>query len=268
MAYLKLDDDCELYYVEDDYTPPWETRDVVMLVHGVAEHSGVWFDWIPRLASHYRLIRLDLRGFGASSVPPPSYSVSVANFADEVRRLIEHLDVGPIHLICAKLGGTIGMQLATMAPELLRSLTVIGSPAALAAKQKEHLDWVDLVRDRGVRTWAETTMRGRLGRDVPQAMFDWWIDLMSSANPDVLQRLFQHIATVDLTPKLSTILTPTLMITGAGSVLADTDTVKRWADAIPNCRLHIVQGTSYHVAATDADECAPVSLDFLRQLGT
>ncbi|MCZ6875661.1 MAG: alpha/beta hydrolase [bacterium] len=136
------------------------------------------------------------------------------------------------------------------------------------AKQQEHLDWVDLVRDHGVRSWAETTMRGRLGRNVPQAMFDCWIDLMSSANPAVLQRLFQPIATFDLTPKLSTILTPTLMITRAGSVLADSDTVKRWAEAIPNCRLHIVQSTSYHVAATDAGECATLSLDFLRQLAT
>jgi pimeloyl-ACP methyl ester carboxylesterase len=58
------------------------------------------------------------------------------------------------------------------------------------------------------------------------------------------------------------------MITGAGSVLAGTDTVKRWADAIPSCQLHIVPGTSYHVAATDTEECATVTLDFLRQLNT
>lgn len=268
MPYLSLDPDCDLYYVDDDYTPPWDEREVAVLVHGVAEHHGVWFDWIPRLAPHYRLIRLDLRGFGASSVPPPSYAVSVQGFAEDVQRLIEHLGDAPVHLICAKLGGTIGMQLAMNAPQVLRSLTVIGSPASFVAKQKEHLEWVNLVRDHGVRTWAERTMRGRLGQDVPQAMFDWWVDLMASANPDMLQRLFQHIATLDLTPNLGTITTPTLMITGAGSVLAGTDTVKRWANAIPNCQLHIVPGTSYHVAATDAEECATVTLDFLRQRNT
>ncbi len=39
-------------------------------------------------------------------------------------------------------------------------------------------------------------------------------------------------------------------------------------ERIPNCQLHIVPGTSYHVAATDTEECATLTLDFLRQRNT
>lgn len=57
------------------------------------------------------------------------------------------------------------------------------------------------------------------------------------------------------------------MISGAGSVLASVDTVEQWARAIPNCHLHIIPDTSYHLAATHVAECARVTLEFLRQLG-
>ncbi len=85
-------------------------------------------------------------------------------------------------------------------------------------------------------------------------------------HPQVLERLLAHIAGVDLTPHLGSIRTPTLMISGAGSVLAPVDTVEQWAKAIPDCRLHIIPGTSYHLAATHVAECARVTLEFLRQL--
>ena len=106
-----------------------------------------------------------------------------------------------------------------------------------------------------------------VGQDASEAMLTWWTDLMSAAPPQVLERLLAHIAGVDLTPHLGSIRTPTLMISGAGSVLASADTVEQWTRAIPNCRLHIIPGTSYHLAATHVAECARVTLEFLRQLG-
>ncbi len=80
MPYLSLEPGCTLHYLDDDYTRPWESHEVAVLVHGVAEHRGVWFEWMPHLAPHSRLIHLDLRGFGASSVhrqntPSPSLAL-------------------------------------------------------------------------------------------------------------------------------------------------------------------------------------------------
>ena len=71
MPYLSLAPDGRLHYLGDNYTRPWESHEVSVVVHGVAEHSGVWFEWIPYLVLDYRLIRPDLRGFGASSMSPP-----------------------------------------------------------------------------------------------------------------------------------------------------------------------------------------------------
>ena len=66
-------------------------------------------------------------------------------------------------------------------------------------------------------------MRECLGEEAPGAMFAWWVDLMATANPHVLEWLFAHVATIDLASQLSQITAPTLMITDAGSVLAGTN---------------------------------------------
>jgi pimeloyl-ACP methyl ester carboxylesterase len=90
-------------------------------------------------------------------------------------------------------------------------------------------------------------MRGRLGQEVPEAMFTWWTDLMRAAHPQMFERLLAHIAGVDLPPPPGSYAHATLMISRAGSVLASVNSVEPWAKAIPNCRLYIIPGTSYHL---------------------
>lgn len=65
-----------------------------------------------------------------------------------------------------------------------------------------------MVQQQGVRTWAETTMRGHLWQEASEAMLTWWTDLMSAAPPQVLARLLAHIAGGDLSPHLGSMRTP------------------------------------------------------------
>jgi hypothetical protein len=39
-------------------------------LHAAMGHSGRYYAWVPRLSRHYRVVRMDLRGHGASGVPP------------------------------------------------------------------------------------------------------------------------------------------------------------------------------------------------------
>ena len=42
MPTVCIDDSLEMCYHSDDFT--------VLLIHGVAEHSGAWYAWVPILA--------------------------------------------------------------------------------------------------------------------------------------------------------------------------------------------------------------------------
>jgi 3-oxoadipate enol-lactonase len=65
--------DLDMHYLTDDYTDPWRKPETVLLLHGNAESSAVWFGRIPHLARHYRVVRPDMRGFGASTAMPRDF---------------------------------------------------------------------------------------------------------------------------------------------------------------------------------------------------
>ena len=49
--------------------------DAVVLVHAIGCDMGMWDDVAPELAKHFRVVRVDVRGHGASPVAPRPYSL-------------------------------------------------------------------------------------------------------------------------------------------------------------------------------------------------
>ncbi|MBD8605416.1 alpha/beta hydrolase [Aeromicrobium sp. CFBP 8757] len=100
----------------------------VLLVHGFPESWWVFHRVIPLLAAHHRVFAVDLRGFGDSDVADESFSSAVA--ADDLRLLVEHLGVGPVHLVGQDISGGPVVRLAAEHPGLVRSLiaTEVGLP--------------------------------------------------------------------------------------------------------------------------------------------
>lgn len=112
-------DDCSLHYEE------YGQGDPLLLVHGLGSSSLDWERQIPAFAAHYRVIVVDVRGHGRSDKPRERYSI--AGFSSDIEALIEHLNLGPVHLLGLSMGGMIGFQFAVDHPQLLRSLCVVNS---------------------------------------------------------------------------------------------------------------------------------------------
>ena len=95
----------------------------VLLVHGFPESWWAFRGVIPPLAAEHRAIAVDLPGFGDSAHSADEYSSTFA--AESLRQLIEHLDLGPVHLVGQDIAGPTTFRLAARHPELIRSYTGI-----------------------------------------------------------------------------------------------------------------------------------------------
>jgi len=95
----------------------------ILLVHGFPESWWAFHKLIPLIAGEHRVIAVDLPGFGDSGHEPGDYTSSFA--AESLRQLVEHLELGPVHLTGQDIGGVSTFRLAASHPELIRSYTAI-----------------------------------------------------------------------------------------------------------------------------------------------
>ena len=95
----------------------------VLLVHGFPETWWAFHTLIPLLAETHRVFAVDLPGFGDSSTAQGDYDS--ATMARTLHALIEHLDVGPVHITAQDISGSTVFRLASTHPEDLLSVTAI-----------------------------------------------------------------------------------------------------------------------------------------------
>ena len=86
------------------------------------------------LASRYRLIAYHRRGYAGSS--GAEGTVSLAQHAQDCRRLLSYLRVEPAHVVGHSFGGLIGIQLALDAPDLVHTLSLL-EPALMIGESAD-----------------------------------------------------------------------------------------------------------------------------------
>jgi len=183
-------------------------------------------------------------------------------------RLIDMLGVGRFHLVGAKIGGTIARAFAARRSERVITLTVVGTPPPFREGAAERAPALaDEFETQGVEHWARRTMAGRLGSDFPAEGVEWWIKLMGRTAVSTQIGFMKTIACADIRADVPKIRCPTLVITTDGSGLASVDETRGWQQQIPNSRLLVLPGSSYHAAASHAERCAEATLDFIARKG-
>lgn len=117
----------------------------VVLVHGFANDRSLWKPQIAVLGSRYRVIAPDLRGFGSSS-STDGRAVSMDEYADDIVRLLDHLDAREAVVGGISLGGYVALAFALRHPERLSGLVLANTRAGA-----DPPDWAAF-REEMVRT--------------------------------------------------------------------------------------------------------------------
>src|SRR5688572_10334232 len=127
MPKLRISPDLEMFYLVDDFTDPWRKPETILLLHGNSESSAAWYAWVPTLARRFRVVRPDMRGFGASTPMPRDFPWTLDVVIDDFIRLMDTLGIERFHLAGAKIGGTVARAFAARRSSRVLTLTVIRS---------------------------------------------------------------------------------------------------------------------------------------------
>jgi pimeloyl-ACP methyl ester carboxylesterase len=259
---LRISPDLDLHYEIDDFTDPWTKPDTVLLLHGNSESSRAWYAWVPKLARQFRVVRPDMRGFGASTPMPRDFRWTLDRVIDDYIALMDELKVERFHLVGAKIGGTIARAFAARHPQRVRTLTLVGAPPPFMANRPSMTAEFE---EKGIEHWARRTMGARLGDAFPAEGVEWWIRFMGRAPLSTQIGFVETIPHADVRGCLPKIACPTLVITSEGSPMASVEETRSWQRAIPKSELLVIPGSSFHVAATSPEACAKATLEFIER---
>ncbi len=164
-------------------------RGTVVLLHGF---PSFWFCWrrvIPQLvAEGFSVVAPDIRGFGNSDRPLSGYDKRT--LATDVLELLNALDVSVVHVVGHDFGGQIGVRLAYLAPERVRSLSVIeslmpglGHEAALDMRQSLRFWFYALHMAPG--DIADTLLSGHERTYIRELIYSFVVDRAAFGDADV-----------------------------------------------------------------------------------
>ncbi|MGG7621610.1 intracellular short-chain-length polyhydroxyalkanoate depolymerase [Bacillus coreaensis] len=107
------------------YTEREGGEKTLLLIHGNMTSSKHWDVLIDRMEPRYKIIAIDLRGFGSSTYHTPIRSIK--DFSDDVKLFVEAIGLTDFSIIGWSTGGAVGMQFVADYPGVCEKLILLAS---------------------------------------------------------------------------------------------------------------------------------------------
>ena len=209
---------------------------VLALLHSLGTDLSLWDGVAESLAADYRILRVDLRGHGASSVPPGPYRL--ADFARDLLALLDALNLARVHLAGISLGGIIAMECAVRAPGRVRSLVLANTAARIGTSEgwQARIERVlatgmaDLAAG-AAEVWFTQSFRQSHAEEAAR-----FANRLAACSPEGYLASCAALRDADLSQALSRIASPALVVAGAFDSVTTLADARALEEGIPDAR--------------------------------
>jgi non-heme chloroperoxidase len=261
----------DLYYEDHGSGQP------VVLIHGYPLSGASWERQVPVLLNAgHRVITYDRRGFGKSSQPTTGYNYDT--FAEDLLKLITHLDLHDFSLVGFSMGGgEVARYLGKYGSKGVNKAVIISGIPPFLLKTPGNLEGIDESVFQGIEKAVtadryaffteffknfyntDLLLNKRVTEQAVQA--SWNVGVGCSATASLACVATWH---EDFREDLSAVDVPTLVMHGdADRILPITAAGSRTAKLIKGARLVVVKEGPHCITWTHADEVNPELLSFL-----
>jgi pimeloyl-ACP methyl ester carboxylesterase len=248
--------------------------EVLVLSHAAFLDSHMFDEVWETLAEHFHVIRYDMLGYGQSGVV-----TGPVCRRDHLRQLLMHLGVTQAHMVGCSMGGEIMLDTALETPELVSSLTLVGSTPSGFEMRGEPPRYlyemfeagqrgdIDRMSELQIRIWFDGNFREPDQVDVnlrekalrmnrtPAARQTFFIADMQPVNP-------LHPPAIS---RLTEVMIPTLVVVGDldhPEVIRATEVM---AAEIPNAQKVVMGGAAHVPSFEQPEQFNRVLLHFLHE---
>ncbi|WP_423840851.1 alpha/beta hydrolase [Vibrio mytili] len=122
-------------------------KKVIVFVHGFPDSANAWRHQVdPFVSAGYRVITLDMRGYGKTSKPMEKEHYHITMLASDVKAVLDHLNIEKAHVVGHDWGSVVSWAFAGVYPQATKSLTAIsaGHPLGILSMpdiQQREMSW-------------------------------------------------------------------------------------------------------------------------------
>lgn len=245
--------------------------ETLVLLHGFAADKDNWLRFSRHLTQDYRVIALDLPGFGDSDLPPGSYDVGTQT--ERLANILDAMGIEQAHVLGNSMGGHIAALFAARYPDRVHSLALLanagidsphkselyrlltrGAPNPLVVKQPQDFD--NLLHFIFVEPpYLPESLKRYLGE-------------RSMAKAAHHERVFKQLVErpVPLEPELAKIQAPTLLLWGRQDRVLDVSSIEVMQPLLREPSVVIMENVGHAPMLERPDESALLYRQFLEGL--
>ncbi|GAB1542265.1 alpha/beta hydrolase [Scytonema sp. NUACC21] len=241
----------------------WGTGTPIVFIHGwPLNHQMFEYQFTQLLKHGYRCIGIDLRGYGKSDKPWGNYNYDV--FADDIKKVLETLDLADVTLAGFSMGGAIAIRyMARYAGARVAKLVLFGAAGPCLTKKPDFFQGLDNAPyDNFIN--ACYTDRAQMNADFGNATFykpispklsDWFVSMGMEASPHATAMSVIALRDSDLRPDLETITVPTAIFHGVHDKVAPCSiTAEIHHKGIKNSKLILFQNSGHGLFYDEKDK--------------
>ena len=253
----------------------------IVLSHGVTLSVRTWVRQLETLpAQGFRVVAFDHRGHGESTVGDSGFSVD--NLGDDLRTVVERLDLRDAILVGHSMGGIAVQSFLIRYPEiaaerikgvvLLSTLARVPLSGARAAGLRSLIDRLGQLTPDSTRVWASPNLgfllaRIGFGSNPKPSHVELVRRMMLECAADTRRESPRALLGLDLTARLPEVRIPTLVIGGSADVITPPAESRRLATLIPGARLEMVAGGGHMLMLERTELIDRLITDFAREVG-
>ena len=245
--------------------------EALVFLNGVMMTAQSWVLQTSLFRQRYRCVLHDFRGQLLSGKPDEQWDLE--DHVEDLRALLDSLNIESCHLIGTSYGGEVGLIFAYTYPEMVKSLSVVSSVSE-----------IDPELDRIVAGWAETALVAPddLYRvSAPQNFSRQFIESnrqvidqgearIQACPPEFfsgLVKLIDAFRRLDITAELHRISCPTLILVGELDAVKAPYYSRLMVETIPNAEFLIIPEGGHAVIIEKPEEVNTAILGFLAKHG-
>jgi pimeloyl-ACP methyl ester carboxylesterase len=254
------------------------TGEPLVLIHGYGAHGAVWAPWLAHLRTRYRVVNVDLTGFGAAPKPRDG-AYDPLSLGGAVADLVRKLDLRDAALIGHSLGGGVALAAAVRLQDddegrLARLVSVAGAAYPQAAppfvRFADHPTLSRVVLRLTPKRWlVAKVMRDVVVRDevvTPERVATFADPLTDPDAQAALVACAAHIVPAELPALIARyrgIEVPTLCLWGRDDPVVPLWVGERLSREIPNAQLVILDRCGHLPVDEQPQESLDALLEFL-----